>query len=276
MKKNDRCPFLEEVVVRYCKALSIKKMIPANRLLRDDPCIGCPNKCLIYQEVSHSLNGSNQITKPVSINTDYGCDNLSLEQVRGFSFHPSVLYLDNHIWLSIENNKQVRIGFDGFASKLLSGISEIRTENNGELLNNITVKYNGQIVEIPVQIKGIIDRINEKVVFNPSLIKDNPYEHWLYIVKSESLGESVKNTRQGSEARKWLEREIDLLQEMLLQECGVTLADGGEIVADLQERIQPVILEKTIKRFLKKMKKQNLDSRWNLSRTAMRYGNDSQ
>ncbi|MEO0115022.1 MAG: glycine cleavage system protein H [candidate division WOR-3 bacterium] len=45
-----RCPFLEEVVVRYCKASSIKKMIPTPSLVSDDPCIGCPEKCATYQE----------------------------------------------------------------------------------------------------------------------------------------------------------------------------------------------------------------------------------
>jgi len=45
-----KCPFLEEVVVRYCKASPVKKMIPAPSLASDDPCVGCPEKCSTYQE----------------------------------------------------------------------------------------------------------------------------------------------------------------------------------------------------------------------------------
>jgi glycine cleavage system H lipoate-binding protein len=48
-----KCPFLEEVVVRYCKASPIKKMIPSPSLASDDPCVGCPEKCATYRESAH-------------------------------------------------------------------------------------------------------------------------------------------------------------------------------------------------------------------------------
>lgn len=48
-----KCPFLEEVVVRYCKASPVKKMIPSPSLASDDPCVGCPEKCATYQESAH-------------------------------------------------------------------------------------------------------------------------------------------------------------------------------------------------------------------------------
>ncbi len=47
-----KCPFLEEVLVRYCKAYPIKKMLPRESLAQEDPCVGCPEKCQIYQEVA--------------------------------------------------------------------------------------------------------------------------------------------------------------------------------------------------------------------------------
>ena len=48
-----KCPFLEEIVVRYCKASPAKKMIPRPSLVQEDPCIGCPEKCSTYQESAH-------------------------------------------------------------------------------------------------------------------------------------------------------------------------------------------------------------------------------
>jgi len=48
-----KCPFLEEIVVRYCKAYPVKKMIPRTSLAREDPCVGCPEKCSIYQDMAH-------------------------------------------------------------------------------------------------------------------------------------------------------------------------------------------------------------------------------
>ena len=60
MKNINKCPFLEEIVVRCCKAYPIKKMIPTNSLEREDPCIGCPEKCSTYQEVANVAPVSNQ------------------------------------------------------------------------------------------------------------------------------------------------------------------------------------------------------------------------
>ncbi len=53
-----RCPFYEEIVVAYCRATPMKKMLPAGRLLPTSPCIlegytACP----FYQEVKARLAG---------------------------------------------------------------------------------------------------------------------------------------------------------------------------------------------------------------------------
>jgi hypothetical protein len=34
------CPFLKEVVMLYCDAYVVKKMIPLDRLVSTDPCLG--------------------------------------------------------------------------------------------------------------------------------------------------------------------------------------------------------------------------------------------
>ena len=53
-----RCPFYEEIVVAYCRATPMKKMLPAGRLLPTSPCIlegyaACP----FYREVMTRLAG---------------------------------------------------------------------------------------------------------------------------------------------------------------------------------------------------------------------------
>ncbi|MEO0075204.1 MAG: hypothetical protein ABIK31_03755, partial [candidate division WOR-3 bacterium] len=81
MKKN-KCPFLEEVVVRYCNAYPIKKMLPTNALYREEPCIGCPQSCAIYQEVA--IFNHKEKSKDVSF--EFSCDKEQQETIRGFSF----------------------------------------------------------------------------------------------------------------------------------------------------------------------------------------------
>ena len=45
-----RCPFLEEVVVRYCTAYPVKKMIPATDLDRTGVCSGDFQKCPVFRD----------------------------------------------------------------------------------------------------------------------------------------------------------------------------------------------------------------------------------
>lgn len=54
-----RCPFYEEIVVAYCRATALKKMLPSDRLLPSSPCVRegyavCP----FYREMMARLAGS--------------------------------------------------------------------------------------------------------------------------------------------------------------------------------------------------------------------------
>jgi len=45
-----KCPFLEEVLVQYCTACPVKKMIPKDRIGASSPCEADYSECLIYIE----------------------------------------------------------------------------------------------------------------------------------------------------------------------------------------------------------------------------------
>lgn len=55
------CPFLEEIIVRYCKACEVKKMIPASALHNESPCAEDYSRCQLFQDVTKpSRNGSQE------------------------------------------------------------------------------------------------------------------------------------------------------------------------------------------------------------------------
>lgn len=255
MKKNDKCPFLEEIVVRYCKAYPVRKMIPTNKLLREDPCIGCPSKCSIYNEVAHINNGNNRVLKPSSVGVNFSCNNSNTEFVRGFLFDASLLYLANHIWLNIEENKYVKIGIDDFAQKILGSISQIYVMPDGELISKISVNHLEQNIDITVPITGKIIASNHEVIANPELIAEDPYHNWIYFVEALGLETTLENSLAGIQAKNWLESEVNALQELLQVECASGVADGGELVSDWQKRISPAQQQKLRERFLLKWKK---------------------
>jgi hypothetical protein len=47
------CPYLEEVVMVFCRAYPVKKMIPRSRSLNASPCLaGGFERCPFFQEVT--------------------------------------------------------------------------------------------------------------------------------------------------------------------------------------------------------------------------------
>ena len=43
------CPHLKEVVMLYCDAFPVKKMVPLDKLVSADPCLTCNyERCPIY------------------------------------------------------------------------------------------------------------------------------------------------------------------------------------------------------------------------------------
>ncbi len=253
MKKNNKCPFLEEVVVRYCKAFPVKKMIPTNKLLRDDPCIGCPHKCAIYQEVANVESTHSSLTadrSPLLVSTDFSCDANGKETVRGFSFNPALFYLKNHVWLSTDDNKMVKIGFDDFAAKILNRITQVYVLPDGELVSQISINHAGQVINISLPITGKITQSNHTVIANPVLIGENPYDSWIYLIEAMHLETTLSQAQTGHEARKWMDSEINAFQELVQTECASNIADGGELVSDWYKKIKPSERQRLIERFL--------------------------
>ena len=364
MKNTNKCPFLEEIVVRCCKAYPIKKLIPINSLEREDPCIGCPEKCSTYQEVANVAPVSNQkirlkhnIEKDLTLKdvkqekqciwmktgviayrmctsnydckdcefdqtlmdqgggygespmikeaiaklrtmpadkrkcrymltgdisyklcpNNYECWHCSVDQmvqdiidsnpllakkrakkqetaekIRGFTFHPSVYYLPNHVWVKIEKDNEVKVGLDDFATKLLGEITKVLTPKEHEDADVIKIEQRQKSFKIPVNRLGKVVKTNADVLANPeSVIKDPYNKGWLFTIESSNIFDNLKDAHKGPDAKKWFVKEIDSLQETIQQECGVTIADGGELVTDVKDRISARTIEQLIKKFLK-------------------------
>jgi hypothetical protein len=59
-----RCPFFEEVLVAFCRAYPVKKMVPSDRIQANCMCTtesfdGCP----MFQEVVARLNAGQKATE---------------------------------------------------------------------------------------------------------------------------------------------------------------------------------------------------------------------
>ncbi len=50
------CPHLKEVVMLFCDAYAVKKMLPLDRIATADPCLGDFQQCPIFRELLAQLD----------------------------------------------------------------------------------------------------------------------------------------------------------------------------------------------------------------------------
>lgn len=52
------CPFLKEVVMLYCDACPVKKLLPRNQVVSMGPCASREfERCPLYRELAHGMPG---------------------------------------------------------------------------------------------------------------------------------------------------------------------------------------------------------------------------
>lgn len=84
-----KCPFLEEIIVRYCKACQVKKMIPTANVSSEGVCETDPPRCPLFQEITKpSPNGNKECIwmkqKLVSYrlcNKNFNCKDCEFDQM---------------------------------------------------------------------------------------------------------------------------------------------------------------------------------------------------
>jgi hypothetical protein len=58
------CPYLKEVVMLYCDAYPVKKMLPLDRIATADPCLGEFHCCPVFREGLVHLRAAAATTTP--------------------------------------------------------------------------------------------------------------------------------------------------------------------------------------------------------------------
>lgn len=259
-----KCPFLEEVVVRYCKAFPVRKMIPQHRT--DAPCICLSQEyrqCSEYCAVSKMEEGEMaKQPQTVSVAGDpsffppgyyrvcsvYACSvcpyrgvcvaasaaERTVSAVRGFFLLKDLHYHEKHLWFKLRKDGTIRVGLDDFGRKLIGNVSglslpdEKRTLHQGEEF--IEIRSNGRNAILLSPIAGEVVRVNRKLQKKPSLLAEDSYRSWLLTLKPLDLKEDLSRLMDADRAEGWLEKEVDRLHHRVETELGMTVADGGELM----------------------------------------------
>ncbi|OPX40318.1 MAG: hypothetical protein DRG82_10670 [Deltaproteobacteria bacterium] len=177
------------------------------------------------------------------------------QEISGFDIAKDIYYHEGHTWARPEYGGRVRIGLDDFAQKLLGKLKRIEIPSVGHEMKQgevgFKVRRNGDMAEVLCPVDGIVAHINEKLIDNPGLINESPYEEgWLFIVEPSKLRKNLKGLYYGEEAEKFTSEERERLFALANEDLRMA-ADGGISVDDLSKELQGENWKKVVKAFLR-------------------------
>jgi len=295
-----KCPFLEEVIVRYCKAYPVRKMIPSSG--EDSICLGEEHcACGTYREVARvDVQSEEDViaeaptrkapksseypaeTPPVKGSADFfpaywakfckvvncpvcpyrfmclGAERRWMREpvlIHGFEIIRDMYYSTWHTWLQIRKDKTVRIGLDDFSQNLLGNITGIELPEIGTILKEKEsawkVIVNGWEIDLLSPINGEIIDVNRKIADDLTIINRDPHKTgWILELKPVELDEKIELMLHDEKAISWLDSELDKLHSRVEDGIGVTIADGGELIDAISEKIDKSEWQKLIGQFL--------------------------
>ncbi len=184
------------------------------------------------------------VVKPVDV-----MDIESFKVPQGYYIHPG------HAWLKIEEDSEVRTGIDDFAMRLLGPFDRIECPLVGKEViqgeTHITLKRGKHTAKLLSPVSGVV------TAFNPSLREEGipavkaPYsDGWVMRVYSKTLRKDMKQLLIGEQAGHYVQKEIDLLRQVIEEEHGPLAADGGHLTDDIFAKLPKTKWEKLTKLFL--------------------------
>jgi glycine cleavage system H lipoate-binding protein len=162
-----------------------------------------------------------------------------MTEVFGFQVPVTNYYLHpGHTWVLLENENQVRVGVDDFSQKLMGPAEALKLPEVGKIYYQdhicMSLVRQGHKAPFLAPLDGTIESVNPKVLEQPGLIHDDPYqEGWLFLVKPSNLQRNLKNLYSGETNAVWTDQESHRLLNFMETTTGVTLPDGGAIIDDV-------------------------------------------
>ena len=167
---------------------------------------------------------------------------LQPNMIAGFAVQPNVRYHPGHTWALSESPNLVRVGMDDFAGKLIWKLDTVTLPQRGQWVRQgqklATIDREGVKIDLVSPIEGSISDINEAVIKNPALAKQDPYgDGWLVTVQAPDTKTNFRNLLSGSVARSWMEEAAERLHARMPSPAGALAQDGGVAVGNMGEHV---------------------------------------
>jgi glycine cleavage system H protein len=184
-------------------------------------------------------------------------------QLEKLALPGGLFFYQGHTWAKLDTSGNVKVGLDDFVQKIIGRIDGIKPRKVGDSIFQgdkiFTIEQGKRKAEFNSPVDGVIDSINEAIVSNPKVIKENPYENgWIYSIKPTNLPTNIKSLSIAEDALAWLKKEVQKFREFIAEQfvddkmLGKTLADGGVPVEGVMEHMDDFSWMKLQEEFLAK------------------------
>jgi glycine cleavage system H lipoate-binding protein len=165
--------------------------------------------------------------------------------VDGFLVPENISYHSGHSWLQRERQNAVRVGADEFASALLGKIEKIELPKPGQWIRQgqkVACFYkDGEKTEMVSPTEGEVLEINNELLKNPALLRQDPYgKGWLVSVHVPDEENTGRNLVPKRLVRDWMREAVERLYARQPQLAGAVAADGGRPADDLLSALPEV------------------------------------
>lgn len=152
----------------------------------------------------------------------------------GAHWKPGLAYTAAHTWVKNLWGRNVRVGLDDVARRVLSGVSSLTLPPVGTRLRRgdllVAVRCGERLVAIPSPVDGVVLERNRSLMSEPALFEREPYGGgWMLRIETE--GRAPAEGRRGAASKTWLREENVRLTHFLESRLGMAAADGGTLTA---------------------------------------------
>ena len=152
----------------------------------------------------------------------------------GAHWKPGVAYTAAHTWVKSLWGRNVKVGLDDVARRILSGVSSLTFPPVGTKLRRgdllVAVRCGERLVAIPSPVDGVVLERNRSLMTEPALFEREPYGGgWMVRVELDERART--EGRRGTASKTWLREENARLTHFLEARLGMAAADGGTLTA---------------------------------------------
>ena len=158
--------------------------------------------------------------------------------VEGFHVPENLRYHPGHGWVLRERSRLARVGVDEFGAALLGSVDRIELPKPGRWVRQGQKAWsfyrNGEKAEMVSPVEGEVVEVNDEVIKNPSLLRNDPFgKGWLMAVHVPDEESVQHNLLPALLVKDWIQQGAEQLFARQPQLAGPVMADGGRPVESL-------------------------------------------